>query len=296
MRDTSMIGTMANVLQSLTITSERIPADDGAALQTVRTGRGARPIVFVPGWSLSAEVFEHQFRHFDASPDVTFVSFDPRGQGASTAPETGYGAMDRAGDIARVLNHLGLDGVVLGGWSQGVHDVLAYAERFGTDRLAALVLIDGAPRATGDDNDREWVWYRRDDADGYQRLLTHELIADPDGVMRRFAAWMLEAPDPAAVAWLTGLMRRMTPAVGERSIREGADADFQRALIDTARRLPVLIVVADEKRAVADAWVRANAPAARFAAMGRHLMFWERAEAFNALLDRFLADIAETRG
>ena len=268
-----------------------VQLSESTSLFAATVGQGGQPLLFVPGWSLSAEVFERQFAHFENSPDVTFTSFDPRGQGKSLKSMTDFTAAARGRDIHGLLDALGSDGVVLGGWSQGVHDVLSYVEQFGMARLRGLVLIDSAPRATGDDKSREWVWYRRDDADDYRRALTEDLIADPPRASRDFAASMLEHPSPGDVDWVAGMMLQMPAQIGKISIEQGLDNDFERTLIAASNHLPTLIVAAEEKRAVAQPWISANLPKAQVRFMGRHMMFWERSGEFNGLIDRFVAGL-----
>jgi non-heme chloroperoxidase len=50
-------------------------------------------------------------------------------------------------------------------------------------------------------------------------------------------------------------------------------------------------VVREEWRQIVSDWVKANAPAGELVVMGKHLMFWERSQEFNAALDRFLAGL-----
>ena len=48
----------------------------------------------------------------------------------------------RAQDLHRLLEQLDARRPVLIGWSQGVQDLAAYIERYGTHDLAGLVLVD----------------------------------------------------------------------------------------------------------------------------------------------------------
>jgi microsomal epoxide hydrolase len=72
------------------------------------------------------------------------IAFDPRGQGDSEVPASGYTAARRGQDIAELLDAVRAPKVVLLGWSLGVLDSLAYVESHGAERLAALVLIDNS--------------------------------------------------------------------------------------------------------------------------------------------------------
>lgn len=42
---------------------------------------------------------------------------------------------------------------------------------------------------------------------------------------------------------------------------------------------------------VADEWIKANTPSATVVYMGKHMMFWERPDEFNSVLDEFLKGV-----
>lgn len=119
--------------------SHRFAASDGAELHYLEAGTGPL-IVFVPGWTMPAEIWQPQIDHFAASYRV--VAFDPRGQGRSEKVSYGYYAERRARDIGELLVHLGGEPAILVGWSLGVHEVLEYTRQTGTARVSALVLVD----------------------------------------------------------------------------------------------------------------------------------------------------------
>jgi len=118
--------------------------DDGVTLSILSTDAGgasaATPIVFVPGWGMPASIWSVQLAAFADSR--TCIALDPRGQGESEAPSFGYTIDRRAEDLRDVLARL--DRVVLVAWSLAVLESLHYVQRFGADRLAALVLVDNS--------------------------------------------------------------------------------------------------------------------------------------------------------
>lgn len=121
-----------------------VQATDGIRLHYVDNGRaGAGPaLVFVPGWGMDHSIWDAQLAAFDEGHRV--LAMDPRSQGASQLSGGGNTPEARAGDIEALLAARKLDRVVLIGWSQGVQDVAAYVERYGTGRVAGLVLVDAA--------------------------------------------------------------------------------------------------------------------------------------------------------
>ena len=116
---------------------------DGVRLHYTETGPNFAPtIVFVPGWTMPAWIFQPQIDFF--SRDYHVVALDPRGQGASDVPVSGYDPFRRGADIRDLVQALGGRRVVLVGWSLGVLDDLAYVHQFGDSDLLAMVLIDNS--------------------------------------------------------------------------------------------------------------------------------------------------------
>lgn len=119
-------------------------AADGIRIHYVDNGRASEgpTLVFVPGWGMDHTIWDAQLAAFDATHRT--IAMDPRSQGASQQAGSGNTPEGRAGDIEAVLAAQRLDAVVLIGWSQGVQDIAAYVDRYGTGRVAGLVLVDAA--------------------------------------------------------------------------------------------------------------------------------------------------------
>ena len=113
---------------------------DGVRLHYTRSRATGHTIVLVPGWTMPAWIWDPQIADFGRRFHV--IAFDPRGQGDSEAPPSGYDATRRGQDIAELIGALGPDPVLLVGWSLGVLDVLAYVHAHGDGRIAG-------PRAGG---------------------------------------------------------------------------------------------------------------------------------------------------
>jgi microsomal epoxide hydrolase len=116
---------------------------DGVRLHYIDAGPANAPILlFVPGWTMPAWIFQRQITGL--SPFYHVIAMDPRGQGDSDIPATGYEPVRRGQDIAEMIATLGGRRVTLIGWSLGVLDSLSYVHRFGDGQLAALVLLDNS--------------------------------------------------------------------------------------------------------------------------------------------------------
>jgi non-heme chloroperoxidase len=149
---------------------------------------------------MSTKVFDKQLAHFAQSTKYRFYTFDPRGQGKSTKTEGGHFYEQHGRDLHNFLRRLGLRHVVLGGWSHGGFDVLAYIREYGTDNVPALIMIDAASKSLGNNNRTEWVWFSRDDADGSRRAYTMDTLLNRKKMDENFIDWMLESPTAANVA------------------------------------------------------------------------------------------------
>jgi len=92
-------------------------------------------LLFVPGWTMPAEIWEKQIAHLAKTHWV--VAMDPRSQGLSSQTTEGHYPAARARDIKAVVDQLKLApacpgsscGVVLVGWSMGVTDVFGNGHR-----------------------------------------------------------------------------------------------------------------------------------------------------------------------
>jgi non-heme chloroperoxidase len=116
---------------------------DGVRLHYLDAGpRVGHTIVFIPGWTMPAWIWQPQIAAFAQRYHV--VAFDPRGQGESDAPEWGYEPGRRSQDIAELIGNLEQTPVVLVGWSLGVLDTLAYVRAHGDRDVAGLVLVDNS--------------------------------------------------------------------------------------------------------------------------------------------------------
>lgn len=253
---------------------------DGARLHYLEAGPiGGTTVVFVPGWTMPAWIFERQI---DALSDRFHVlALDPRGQGESEVTRFGYTHERRGRDIGELIEQAASGRVVLVGWSLGVLDSLAYVADAGDDRIAGLVLIDNsigeepaprpsnAPRSTAP-------------------------APEPTPTERRarraaFVASMF-AHDPGADyrARLTDQALRMSVEDERRLLAYDVPREYWRAAVHSTDR-PVLYVVRPRWREQGDNLIRTHADASMtvFETAG-HALFVDEPERFNALLIDFL--------
>jgi pimeloyl-ACP methyl ester carboxylesterase len=115
---------------------------DGVKLHYERRGAGELELLFVPGWCCAGPVFAPQVEHFAGSCAVTTV--DPRGCGASDAPERGYGIPSLADDLAGLARELGIEKPVVIGHSLGGMIAVELAARH-PGLAAGVIAVDPGP-------------------------------------------------------------------------------------------------------------------------------------------------------
>ena len=112
---------------------------DGVEIAYDVRGSGEPALVFVHGWSGRRSHWDLQVDEFAA--DRTVVRIDLAGHGTS-GRDRGVWSIDAfADDVIAVVDHLGLDAVVLIGHSLGGSVIVAAAQRLGP-RVVGLVGID----------------------------------------------------------------------------------------------------------------------------------------------------------
>src|SRR3990172_423359 len=85
-------------------------------LSYVRRGRG-NPLILLHGYPLDHSIWESISHMLETKFDLILP--DLRGFGGSSTIDTAYGVEDMAGDIAGLMDHLGVSKVYLGGHSMG---------------------------------------------------------------------------------------------------------------------------------------------------------------------------------
>jgi non-heme chloroperoxidase len=117
-----------------------VKTSDGVRIHYLEAGSG-RPIVFIPGWTMPAWIWQKQIDEFSKRYHV--IAVDPRSQGESDKPTYGHLPETRSRDYKELVDQLGLKQPVLVGWSMGCGELIKYVEQFGADNIGGLVLVDG---------------------------------------------------------------------------------------------------------------------------------------------------------
>ena len=248
---------------------------DGVRLHVIEAGPPAAPtILFVPGWTMPAWIWQRQIDAFSRTYRV--VALDPRGQGESEIAEDGYDHRRRGEDIADLLALLGPRPVRLVGWSLGVLDSLAYVQEHGDSRLSGLVLVDNSVG---------------EEPAPVPRRLPPRRGPKPERevAMRSFVRSMFREPPSAAyLERLTETALRTPPDAAAKLLAYPVPRSYWREAVYSVRR-PVLYAVTSRLAGQAGnlAAQHPTAETAVFEGSG-HAFIVDEAPRFNALLDGFI--------
>lgn len=118
---------------------------DDVTLSLLESGRehaqaGNLTIALITGWSMPAAIWQRQLETFGRHYHT--LALDPRGQGESQVPKSGYTAERRAADLKEFLDPFAK--VLLVGWSLGAIESLQYVHMFGAERLVGMILVDSS--------------------------------------------------------------------------------------------------------------------------------------------------------
>jgi len=216
---------------------------------------GAPPVVCVHGYTSSAQAFNALARRFHDR--CHFVALDVRGHGASAwSPAGAYQYRDQVGDLAAVVDKLGLSRFTLIGTSMGGIIAMAYA---GThpDRLTHLVINDigpdvevGSQRITQMVGSRPDEFGTLDDAMAYRRQMSPIVAGRALDDQRELALGVLRQRPDGRWIW------KMDPAYIEQRVKIGPPA--RPALWPALQRVtcPTLVVWGSDSDVLSEAQAR----------------------------------------
>jgi non-heme chloroperoxidase len=260
-----------------------LEVEPGSSIYYSDEGEGT-PILFVPGWTMTAEVFARQQAAFVKTNRV--IVLDPRGQGRSSKDGSQYTYIQQGNDIDRLVQHLGLNKFVLVGWSYGCLASYAYVRNHGLDKISSYVGIDQSPYPLDIKGGPKWnegpLTDTRDSFNG--------INYDRAEFTTAFAQWMVKRKlTPAELRWLTGIMESTSTGIAVQLAADALFSDYRPELRKLSQQVPSLHVLGEEDVATARPWLEEHAPKAKIEVLGRHMMFWEHSEAFNKILADFLS-------
>jgi non-heme chloroperoxidase len=117
----------------------------------MEAGSGDRILVFVPGWTMTAEAWKEQIPYF-SSRGFRVLALDPRSHGQTTKTEKGNTYQQQAADLHAFLQSLKIDHSYLVGWGSGATVLLEYISSPEALMPEKMVFIDCSPAALKSDD------------------------------------------------------------------------------------------------------------------------------------------------
>lgn len=256
-------------------------------LQVAGSANSKPALILIPGWRLTASIWQEQLLKFSTERQV--MALDPRSQGDSTVTAEGDTPEQRAKDINAVLHKLQVGRSVLVGWSQGVQDVAAYIDQFGTQSLAGVVLVDSTVSRGANAIVEAPQFAAR------QLGLFSLYATDPEEYTRGMMRAIIKRPLSGAELGLlvSGALKTPT-AIGEAMLVAdlfGVDRTSVLAKID---RPTLVIASALSQELEAQKKMAGGIPGSRFEVIqdAGHAVFVDQPERFDGLVTDFLAGLA----
>lgn len=215
-----------------------VTARDGTKLFVQDWGSGP-PLLLLTAWTFNASTWGSQIAALDAK-GFRCVAPDRRGHGRSEMPSSGYDLDTLTDDVAAVIETRDLRDVTLVGFSMGTAEAVNYLGRYGSDRIARLVLV--APTTP-------FLVKTEDNPDAVPKAM---IEADNAAVARDFAKWIAANEAPFFTAetpeitriWIREMMLSVPLPVALACRKAMAFADLRAAAARIDR--PTLILHGDK--------------------------------------------------
>jgi len=238
------------------MTRVAVGRENGHAISIAFEDHGAgRPVVLIAGFPLDRDSWERQVRVLSAAGHRV-ITYDRRGFGASSRPETGYDFDTLAADLNALMEHLDLRDVALIGLSTGAGEVARYLGLYGSARVGRVVML-ASPlpylrRTQGNPGGVDPAVFDRAraaidvDRHSYLQHFLDNAFSDRIGEqVRRAAFTVAAAASPHATAgcvgiWLTDF-RADLPKIDVPTLVIHGTEDRILPFAATAQRLPALI-------------------------------------------------------
>jgi non-heme chloroperoxidase len=262
-----------------------ITTSDGIRIHYLSNGEknAHSPMIFIPGWSFTSQIWQTQLEHFAKNRRV--IAIDPRSQGDSTKTDGDNTPEARARDLREIIEQLELKNVVLVGWSQGVQDVAAYVEQFGTDSIAGFVLVD-SPFSSGPAEFKLHPQFS-------ERLF--ELMAIYSAHPKEYYAGMIKSItkheiSPEQLRQLTTNSEKMSTTSGLAMLVTDLFTVDRRAVLKKLSKPTLIIASAESKELESQREMQRSIPNAQFEVVSEadHAVFIDQPKKFNHLIDMFL--------
>ncbi len=250
---------------------------DGLKIHSSTTGKGAKTVILVHGWTCDDTTWTEQVPVL--AKQYRVVTLDLPGHGKSDSPKDGKFSMDLfARAVEAVRAEVKANQAVIVGHSMGSPVVIRYAQLY-PQHAVALVLVDGLMPAMQNPN-----------ASGAARPKRSAAMAGPDG--RKNRETMIRGFFSASTtpAMQTKILDMMLGAPEATAVGAMDATDDPVAPSESVLKMPILGIYAGRPLVPREA-VLARFPDAEYTQIPGtgHFLMLEKPEEFNRLLLAFLA-------
>jgi non-heme chloroperoxidase len=247
------------------------------------TGTGDRVLVFIPGWTMTAEVWKEQIPYF-AARGFRVIALDPRSQGQTTKTETGNTYQQQAADLHAFLQALKIEHSYLVGWGAGVSALLDYISSPEALMPEKMVFVDGTPSEL-----------KLDDYPGNMtmqqgRRLVLQLEEDRAKATEQYVRSLFkQRPAESLVAELVSASMKTPLSAALALYFDQFTGDRRSALLHVP--VPSLIMMTPENRAVGE-YMKSKIQRSTLQVIDDvgSAMFLDKPQTFNQVLENFLGE------
>lgn len=253
-----------------------VEASDGVSIAYTIRGSGPPALVFIHGWLCDQTFWDAQVEPLSESSTV--ITIDLPGHGKSGMDRDGWSAKAFGADIQTVVEHLGLDEVILVGHSMG-GPVALEAARLMPDRVIGVIAVDSLQDAD----------FEFDPEQKAGALAAWE--QDFAGTCTGFVTSMFpQTADPALVDRVETEMCAGPAEVGVAVLRQYLDYNMKAAL--EAVQVPVRCINASVNPSNVDGnrIYHEDFDVVEMDGVG-HFLMMEKPEEFNELLGQTIANL-----
>jgi non-heme chloroperoxidase len=248
------------------------------------------PLIFNPGWTGTTEFFQHLLPHF--SDRYRVITYDPRSHGRSSKSLENNTYTQHGADLRAFMEALKLEDVILVAHSWGCLDAYAYFRAYGTDNVKAFVCVDQTPKNVATE-EGDWGFLKKDDYDAIKGEMVGVAFERRAMMPGMVGSMVTREVTEDEMSWLIDEVMKTPNHAALQLEVDGMFADYSAEAKMIDGKIPVLNVLSDTDgwTEPAKAWLAANAPNSETFVLGRHMMFWEFPDQFNAALDEFLKEV-----
>ncbi|WP_409275165.1 alpha/beta fold hydrolase [Neobacillus sp. SCS-31] len=264
-----------------------IEVEPGVELFVQEAGSGD-PIVFIPGFTFTTEVFSAQMEHFSKTNRT--IVFDPRSHGRSSITLHGNDYVTHGSDLAAVMAALELENVTLVGWSFGCLTIWEYIRQHGTENIKSLIFVDMPPKSLSINQETEWVEGTLDDIGGAYNAFLRNPMGQREFINGYTTGVMIQRElGEEELNWIVEQSMKTPYYIAANLFASGMFSDYREEAKRAGSSVPTLNIVAEHWADKANEYLQKLTPNANVKVLGGHMMFWEHSEKFNEIVAQFLS-------